>query len=160
PQRAGPGVWTRSSWAGAEDKQAGPAKADGGGLGEPDDADRASAGAGRGPWLTRPGKDATAGWAGRGAGDTAGKAGAADDRTSPPDDRAGADDDVTAGRTARWAGALPTRAGRDDLPTRAGRDDLPTRAGRDEAATRTGSGAVADDQAKATPTGRNEATTP
>jgi len=159
PGRWGSDIWARPSWARAEEQQAGPAKADSDdGPGKPDEADRAGAGAGRGPWLTRPGKSATAGWAGRDAGDQADAA----------DERAGADDDATAGRTARWADPLPRRVGRDDLPTRVGRDDLPTRAGRDdltrragrdEAATSTGSEAVADDHAKATSVGRDDVTT-
>jgi hypothetical protein len=152
PERAGSDVWTRSSWARAEEKQAGPAKADGGdGSGEPDKADRA--GAGRGPWLTRPGKGATADLAGPDAGEAA--AAHADDKAGAADDRAGADDDATAGRTAHWTDALPIRVGQDDLPTRVGRDDLPTRAGRDEMATPAGGQAGADSHAKATSAGRD-----
>jgi hypothetical protein len=162
PEWAGSSAWTRRSWASAEEKQAGPADDDGGGgPGEPDEADRADAG--RSPWLTRPGKGATAGWAGQDAGDAA--AARADDMADAASGGADADDDATAGGTARWAGALPTRGrddlptrGRDDLPTR-GRDDLPTR-GRDEAATRTGGEAAADDHAKATSVGRDDMATP
>jgi hypothetical protein len=141
PGRWGSDIWARPSSARAEEQQAGPAKPDGDdGPGKPDEADRAGAGAGRGPWLTRPGKSATAGRAGRDAGDQADAAG----------DRAGADDDATAGRTARWA---------DPLPRRVGRDDLPARVGRDEAATPTSSEAVADDHARATSVGRDDVTT-
>ena len=63
------------------------------------------AGAGRGPWLTRPGKGTTADWPGRDPGDAA--ATRADDK----------------------AGALPSRSGRDDPPAYAGRDEAATRAG-------------------------------
>ncbi len=103
PERTGSDVWTRPSWAGAEEKQAGPAEADRGGPEKPDETDRADAG--RGPWLTRPGKGTTAGWADRDPGDAA--ATRADDKS----------------------GALPSRSGRDDSPAYAGRDEAATRAG-------------------------------
>jgi hypothetical protein len=110
PERTGSDVWARPSWTSAEERRAGPAETDG---------------ADRGPWLTRPGKGTTAG---RDSGDTA---------AIRPDDKADADDDATEGKTARWAGALPSRAGRD------------------EAAIRAGGEAGADDHAKATPAGRD-----
>jgi hypothetical protein len=95
PERAGSDVWARRSWAGAEEKQAGPAEADGGaGPGKPDEADGAGAGAGRSPWLIRPGKDATAGWAGQDAGDVA--PARAGDKADAAEDSAGADDDAKA----------------------------------------------------------------
>ena len=135
PERTGSDVWARPSWTSAEEKQAGPAE---------------TAFAGRGPWLTRPGKGTTAG---RDADDAA--ATRADDAAATrADDKADADDAATAGKTARWAGALPSRAGRDEAATRAGgeagaddrakaapadRDDVPDRAAaRDDAATRAG----------------------
>ena len=103
PERTASNVWTRPSRAGAEEKQAGPPEADRGGPEKPDETDRADAG--RGPWLTRPGKGTTADWPGRDPGDAA--ATRADDK----------------------AGALPSRSGRDDPPAYAGRDEAATRAG-------------------------------
>jgi hypothetical protein len=154
PERTGSDVWARPSWTSAEDKQAGSTE---------------TAFAGRGPWLTRPGKDTTPG---SDPGDAA---------ATHADDKADADDDATSGKTAHWAGALPSRAGRDEAATRAGgevgaddhakatpvdrddvpdrtagRDDIATRAGRDAAATRPGGEAGADDHAKATPAGRDD----
>ena len=185
PERWGSDIWTRPSWARAEEQQAGPAKADGDdGPGKPNEADQAGAGAGRGPWLTRPGKSATAGWAGRDAGD---KADAADDRAGADDHaeatRAGRDGgdrataEPTAGRAGSGAGALPTSTGRDDVARRAGgdagasdrvkatpadrdadTDDGPvaSRADRDDAATRVGRDGAADDEAKATGAGEGD----
>ena len=166
PERTGSDVRARSSWTGAEEKQAGPAE---------------TASAGRGPWLTRPDKGTTAG---RDPGDAAAiraddaatraddaAATRADDAVATrADDKAGADDAATAGKTARWAGVLPSRAGRDEAATRAGgeagaddhakaapprRDDVPDRAAaRDDAATRAGR----DDAA--VPAGRDDADVP
>jgi len=126
-------VWTRSSWTAAQEKQAGPARADDeSGAGKPDEADRA--GAGRGPWLTRPGKDTTAGWAARDPGDAA-----------ATDGEAGADDHAKASPAARDDAAA--RAGRDDAAVPAGRGDADKRAGR--------AGADADDHAEAPRAGRD-----
>jgi hypothetical protein len=166
PERTGSDVWTRPSWASTEEKRAGSAQADGGsGPEKPDEAERAGAGADRGPWLTRPGKDTTAGW-------DSGDAAATRTGAKADDAKADAGDDATPGKTARWAGALPLRAGRDDpsagagrddaitgagrddAATRAGRDDADVRPGRDHAGVRTGGDGSADDHAKATPAGR------
>jgi hypothetical protein len=149
PERAGSDVWTRPSWAGAEEKQAGPAEADRGGPEKPDETDRAEAG--RGPWLTRPGKSTTAGWADRDPGDAAAtraddKAGALPSRFGRDDPPAHASRDDAATHAGDEAGALPRRSRRDDPPPYAGRDDAATRAG-DEAG--------ADDHAKAAPASRD-----
>jgi len=126
-------VWTRSSWTAAQEKQAGPAQADDkSGAGKPDEADRA--GAGRGPWLTRPGKDTTAGWAAGDPGDAA-----------ATDGEAGADDHAKASPAARDDAAA--RAARDDAAVPAGRGDADKRAGR--------AGADADDHAEAPRAGRD-----
>jgi hypothetical protein len=160
PERTGSDVWARPSWTNAEEKQAGPAE---------------TAFAGRGPWLTRPGKDTTAD---RDPGDAAATR-AGDAAATRADDKADTDDAATAGKTARWAGALPSRVGRDEAATRAGgeadaddhakaipadrddvpgrtagRDDIATRTGRDDAVTRAGRAGGADDRAEATRAGR------
>jgi hypothetical protein len=147
PERTASNVWTRPSRAGAEEKQAGPPEADRGGPEKPDETDRADAG--RGPWLTRPGKGTTADWPDRDPGDAA--ATRADDK----------------------AGALPSRSGRDDPPAYAGRDEAATRAGdgagaddhakatpanRDDADDRVGrAGGGADDHTEAARAGRDAA---
>jgi hypothetical protein len=137
PERTGSDVWARPSWTRAEEKQAGSAE---------------TAFAGRGPWLTRPGKDTAPG---SDPGDAAAtraddKAGADDDAKATPSDR----DDVpdrTAGRDD-----AATRAGRDDAATRAGRDDADVPAGRDDADVRAGRDrGGADDRAEATRAGRD-----
>jgi hypothetical protein len=160
PGRWGSDIWARPSWATAEEQQAGPAKADGdAGPGRPDEADRAGAGAGRGPWLTRPGKSATAGWAGRD--DLPTRAGR-DEAATPTGSEAVADDHAKATPVGRddattLAGRddVVTRAGRDDAAVPAGRGDADIDAGRDDVARRAGGDAGASDRVKATPADRD-----
>ena len=142
PERAGSDVWTRPSWASTENKRAGSAQSDGGsGPEKPDEADRAGAGAGRGPWLIRPGRGTTAGWDSGGAAATG-----ASDEADAPEAGAGADDDDTKEKSARWSGALPRRVGPDDPSAGVGRDEVAARAGGE---------AGAGDQAKATTASRD-----
>ena len=152
PERTDSDVWTRLSWPATEEKQAGPTEAGGGsGPEKPDEADRADAG--RGPWLTRPGKGTAADWAGRDPDDAALTGGEADaddhaKAATRAGGEAGADDHAKTTPTGRDAdadgGPAASRAGRDDEAVRSGRDDANDRAGRDGA----------DDEAKATQAAR------